>query len=251
MEFRILGPMQVCIDGSEVRIAGSRQRTVLAVLLLEANRVVSLDRLVAAVWDTAPPAGGRKLIRNAVSALRGQLAPLGPTIVTDDIGYRCGLGATRLDALAFAGHLQQGRRLAAARDLPGAAEAYRSALDLWRGRPLDGLSSPVIAAGAIRLAERWLTAYEEWINLELALGRHRDVIADLSTLVAEHPYRESLVGRLMLALSRAHRQADALVLYRRTRQCLVAELGVEPCADLRAIHEAILREATNVWPMTY
>jgi DNA-binding SARP family transcriptional activator len=236
--------MQVTLEGRDVRIPGDRQRKVLAMLLLEVNQVVGLDRLACAVWDSTPPAGARKLVRNAVSALRRELSYCGKDIVTTDTGYLLRLGPASLDMLAFAQHLDRGRALASAGDCHRAAAEYRSALSLWRGHPLDGLSGPMIAAGATHLAEQWLTSYEEWVDLELALRHHRQLVADLAALVTEYPYRESLVGRLMLALSRSGRQAEALELYRRTRQRLVTELGIEPCAELCQIHRTVLRNGS-------
>ncbi len=243
VEFGVLGPLLVCDGGREVHIAGARQRKVLALLLLESNLIVPLDRLVTALWDDTPPMYASKSVRNAVSALRTDLAAVGAgeLIVATDAGYGLRPAAASLDSQVFASHLDRGRALAAADEHERAAKEYRSALDLWRGRPLAGITGRVIDAAATRLAEQRLTAYEEWVDLELALRRHRELVADLGAVVAEHPFRESLVSRLMIALSRSGRQAKALEIFRRTRTRLVTELGVEPGPQLRGTHEAVLR----------
>lgn len=241
VRFEILGPVRVLVDGVPLRVAGSRQQKVLALLLLDANRIVPLDRLVAAVWDGREPAGARKLVRNAVSMLRSVLTGPDVEVRTEDIGYRLAVPDGRFDLPLFARSVDVGRRMAGGGDLVGAASAYQCGLRLWRGRALEGIDSMVIAAGAARLDEARLVAYEEWLDLELALGRHRDLIGELSAIVAEHPFREALVSRLMIALARSGRQAESLAVYRRARQRLAGELGLDPSPMLCAAHQAVLR----------
>jgi len=250
MRFRILGPLQIMVGGRELDLGRSREQRVLAALLLGANRVVSLERLVDAVWDDRPPETAGKLVRNCVSTLRQRLAePDRPDAIgTTPAGYVLRIAAGELDAEVFGQLVDQGRRSGAAGDLTAAVAALREALALWRGPALAGMSGRMVDAAAAALDEQRLTALEECLSYELSLGRDQELVAELSGLVAEHPLRERLRGQLMRALYRAGRRADALEVYRRGRQSLVDELGLEPGAELRELERAILADETDAEP---
>src|SRR5205814_3990177 len=220
MQFRILGPLQILVGGRELSLGRSREQRVLATLLLSANRVVPLDRLIDAVWDDRPPDTAGKLVRNCVSTLRHRLGPEDP-IGTAPAGYLLRVAPGTLDAEVFGQLTADGRRLAAAGDLAGAIGRLREALALWRGPALAGMTGGVIEAAAAMLDEQRLAALEECLTHELTLGRDQELVAELSALVAEYPLRERLRGQLMRALYRAGRRADALDVYRRGRHTLI------------------------------
>jgi DNA-binding SARP family transcriptional activator len=235
VEFRILGPLEVWHEGSPVPVRGSKQRALLAVLLLHANEVVSTDRLMDVLWGADPP--DATALRVRVSQLRKALGSRGE-IVTQAPGYllRVELGAVDLN------RFEQLVASAAGQEPEVAAERLREALALWRGRPLpefeyDDFAQPAIA----RLEELRLAAIEKRIDADLALGRHSEVIPELEALVKAHPLREASVRQLMLALYRAGRQADALALYRACRARFVEELGLEPTPALQELETSILR----------
>ncbi|WP_158566223.1 AfsR/SARP family transcriptional regulator [Micromonospora craterilacus] len=239
---QILGPLEVVVDGTPVPLGGRRNQMILAVLAAEANRVVLVDRLVDAVWDEQPPPTARSQIQICVSALRRSLSRAGApdVIATRPPGYLLRVETGHLDADVFDDLVTYARVLVDnSRDADAAVE-LRRALGLWRGPALGALPSRVLEATAGRLEERRLAATEELVRIELALGRHDDLIDELTALVAEHPLRERLHGHLMLALYRAGRQAEALGAYRRARALLVEELGIEPGGELRRLEKAIL-----------
>jgi DNA-binding SARP family transcriptional activator len=238
VEFRILGPLEaVGDDGTELPLGGTKQRAVLALLLLEAGRVVSTDRLVDALWSGEPPRTAATSLQNFVSQLRKSLGS--ETIVTRPPGYLIRLQPGELD-------LAQVRRLvdeARASDPPRRAELLREALALWRGEPLAELAYEPFAQIEIdRLEGLRLALEEERIEAELALGRHAELAGELEALVRAHPLRERLRGQLMLALYRSGRQAEALDAYRAARKALVEELGIEPSPLLQQLHASILRQ---------
>jgi DNA-binding SARP family transcriptional activator/tetratricopeptide (TPR) repeat protein len=231
MRYRILGPLSVTEDGQDVSITAGRDRVVLAVLLLRAGHVVSVAALVDAVWGTDPPATARGQLQTCVSRLRRVLPP--GAIDRDPAGYRIDVRAGELDAAEF------GRLVAAAREHRD-ADLFRRALGLWRGAALDGLDSSAVRQAATVLDDQHVAAIEDWADLELAAGRERDLVVELSALVDRFPLKERLRGQLMLALYRSGRQGDALAEYRRTRTMLTAELGVEPGRELQELQTAML-----------
>ena len=241
MRFRILGPLTV--SGAEV--TAGRERTVLAMLLLRPGALVPIGDLVDALWDDAPPATAKAQVQTAVSRLRRSLT--GTQIWTDRAGYGIRPARGDLDALLFADHVAQARGLAAA-DPDRARVLMRAALDLWRGRALDGVQSRLVRARAVALDEHYAVAVEEWADLELAVGRERAVVGDLTALVERFPLRERLRGQLMLALAAAGRQADALAEYARAGRLLIDELSIEPGVDLRRVHARILAGAPGPGP---
>lgn len=242
MECRVLGPVDVIIDGTPVSITSARQEIVLAVLLLEANRVVSVSRLVDALWDEAPPSTAKSQVQISVSALRRALAlrEYGPLIVTRPPGYLIEVPDEALDLRRFELLASSGMAAAAEQRTFEAARELRCALDLWRGPAAMGVDSRIVQAAATALNEQRLAVLEECIELELQLGRHRNLIGELGGLVAEHPLRERFRAQLMLALYRSSRQAEALEVYRDSREILMRELGLDPGAELQNLQDAIL-----------
>jgi DNA-binding SARP family transcriptional activator/Tfp pilus assembly protein PilF len=245
LDFAVLGPLEVRCGGQPLPVHGSRERAVLAVLLLESGSVVPVGRLVGAVWDDDPPGGAEKAVRNCVSSLRRRFAEAGAPaglIETVSAGYRLRLGNCDLDLHEFDRLVASGRGLAAAGEIGRAVAGLRAALALWRGPALAGVGGALIGAAAARLDERRMTAVEECIDLELALGRHRDVAAELRGYAAEWPLRERLAGQLMLALYRSGRQAEALDAFHRLAERLADDLGLGPSNEIARLHEAILRQ---------
>ena len=247
MEFRILGPLEVSDGGRRVQVEGRKQRTLLAVLLVHANEVVSADQLIDELWGEGPPPTAAKTLQAHVSRLRRSLNGDGRSkngegpLETRGQGYVLRVEPEQLDAERFQRLLDDGRR-SFARGEPGpAAEKVKEALALWRGPALADFAYESFALAEIgRLEELRLAASEERIEANLALGRHAEVVAELDALVARQPLRERLRGQLMVALYRSDRQAEALEVYRRGRQALAEELGLAPGQALQGLERQIL-----------
>jgi YVTN family beta-propeller protein len=246
-EFGILGPLEVSRSGCAVPLGGPRQRAVLALLLLEANRVVSLDRLAEDLWAGRPPDGWVTTVQIYVSHLRQALEPArargaaGEVLVTRGRGYLLRVDGERLDAARFEGDFAAGRAALETGRYAEAAGTLRTALGLWRGGVLADLADYAFTRPeAARLEDLRLAAAEARIDADLALGRHDALTAELEQLAAEHPVRERLHGQLMLALYRCGRQADALAAYGRVRDLLAGELGIDPGEPLQRLHASIL-----------
>jgi DNA-binding SARP family transcriptional activator/tetratricopeptide (TPR) repeat protein len=246
-KYAVLGPLRITgHDGEGLRLRGDRQRSLLAMLLFHANKQVSTERLVDALWPDVPPKSYASNLHTYVSRLRERLGPIDNT----GRGYRLRVAEDDLDLLVFRREAAMGR---ATRDPRAAAAHLRRALAQWRDQPLADLTVPQLDAEVARLeAERW-AVFEDCVEAELAAGRHADLIGELQGAVAEHPLRERLVGLLMTALRRSGRQVEALSVYRATRATLVDETGLEPGPDLREVHAAILRgdldEPAQTWPV--
>ncbi|MFF2745303.1 BTAD domain-containing putative transcriptional regulator [Kitasatospora sp. NPDC058048] len=245
MEFRILGSLEVWTgDGRRVPSEGSRQERLLAALLLNADSSVPVARLVDTVWEERPPATATRQVRNLAGVLRRRFAEADPAappvLLTDGRGYRITLTGHRLDARDFTDRLALARGKAAAGRTPEAVDGLRAALALWRGPALDGLAVDADAPGAVALDELRLTAWEECLDLELALGRHRAAVPELTALVADHPLRERFTGQLMRALHGSGRAPEGLAAYRRFADRLADELGLDPGPGLRALHLELL-----------
>src|SRR5262245_15764716 len=234
MEFRILGPLQVLDEGREVPLGGAKQRALLALLLLDPNRVVSRDRLIDELWHTDPPDTARTALQVYVSQLRKALGR--DLILTQPPGYLIRVSDGELDFHRFE------RLVATARteEPAQAALLLREGLALWRGAALAELGDSFARAERARLEEQRLAALEQRIEAELALGRHAELVPELEGLVREHWQRERLRGELMLALYRCGRQADALEVYRSGRRLLDEELGLKPDDELQRLEKAIL-----------
>jgi DNA-binding SARP family transcriptional activator len=226
VEFRILGPVDVLDEGQSVPLPAGKPLTLLRVLLLNRNRVVSAETLVDELWGEEPPETAMKALQGHISQLRKVLGA--ERLITKPPGYALRLEEGELDLDQFEQLARQGREHLAAGDAKAASRELESALSLWRG-PAPGLD------------DRRLAAVEDRIDSDLALGRHAQVVAELETLVTAHPLRERLRGQLMLALYRSGRQADALEQYRKTRETLVDQLGIEPSEELQELQRAILR----------
>jgi DNA-binding SARP family transcriptional activator len=246
LRFGVLGPLRVWRGETVLDLGPVQQRVVLAVLALQAGRPVGRQQMINAVWGDASPRNAVNLVQRHVSGLRRVLEPERPghapsgLLAWTEVGYQLTLPKRALDLDVFEGGLSRARAARAAGRLQEAAEALHSALGLWRGPVCDGLSSPFLDAQADRLDESRISVLEERIELDLAIGVHADLIAELRDLVAKHPLRERLYGLLMLALYRVGRQADALTVFRDARRHLDDELGVEPGAALQQLHQRIL-----------
>ena len=237
-QFGLLGPLSVSSDGTPVALGGQKRRALLAVLLLDANSVVSRDRLIDALWGEEPPATAPNTIQVYISQLRKLLPGM---LETAAPGYRLVIEPESVDLFEFVRLSEEGRAALGSGDGLGGAEILRAALALWRGAALADLAwEPFAQAEIVRLEELRLAVLEDRIDADLALGRHGQLIAELEQLVAEHPLRERLRAQLMLALYRSGRQADALALYQRARRTLVDELGLEPSESLKQLERAIL-----------
>ncbi|HEV8248706.1 MAG TPA: AfsR/SARP family transcriptional regulator, partial [Gaiellaceae bacterium] len=241
MEFRVLGPLEVSEGGRPVALGAPKQRALLAVLLLHANEVVSRERLIDELWGEAPPAHAAKLVQQYVSGLRKVLPAA--VLLTRAPGYLLRVEPGRLDLSEFERLLEDARTARAERRNERAADLYGHALSLWRGPALDDVALESFGAReADRLNDLRLAALVERIDLELELGPHAAVTAELELLVARHPYQERLRGQLMLALYRSGRQTEALAVYTETRRQLRDELGLEPSQELQRLERAILQQ---------
>jgi DNA-binding SARP family transcriptional activator len=241
LEFRLLGPLEVLDGDRPVRLGGPKQRAALAILLLSANRVVSVERLADDLYAGAPPVTAVTQVQRQVSELRKSLGA--EAIETRSPGYVLHVEPGQLDLERFERATHNAAQALEVADAQAAAEVLGSALSLWRGAPLADLAYESFAQTAIaRLEELRLAALEQRFEAELALGRHVAVLAGLEALVWDHPLREGLRGQLMLALYRAGRQAEALDVYRRTRETLVEEFGIEPSPSLHELERRILTQ---------
>ena len=242
LEIRVLGPTEVRRDGELVRFRGRRELALLALLAIEANRLVSTDRLIEDLWGSSAPEGALRTLRVYVSRVRQALGIAGELLVTQPTGYLLRTDPGAIDALHFEAQVKEGRRQATAGDHASAAATFRAALDLWRGRALADLADvPSAVAEAARLEEARLTALEGRIEADLACGRHGELVAELEALTRAHPLRERMWGQRITALYRAERQADALRVYQQLRSTLGEQLGIEPSAALQQLEGAVLR----------
>ena len=246
MEYLILGPLEVSDDGRAVALAAAKLRVLLGVFLLHPGEVLSRERLIDELWGESPPKTATKVLQMYVSHLRKALGK--DSIATHERGYLIRVEPDELDASRFRQLLAEARGLAD--DAPAdATERFGEALALWRGPVLVGIEFESFARNECeRLEELRLAAVEERIDCKLALGRHRDALAELEPIVAAHPLRERPRAQLMLALYGSGRQADALAVYREGRQLLVDELGLEPSDELRQLERRILDHDPTLLP---
>jgi DNA-binding SARP family transcriptional activator/pimeloyl-ACP methyl ester carboxylesterase len=247
IEFRILGQLEALDDGRPLALGPSKQRALLALLLLHANQVVSRDRLIEDLWGEQAPETAATALQGYVSQLRKLLDPHAregqARLLTRAPGYLLELDPEQLDLRRFERLARHGKRELAAGAAEAAATTLADALSLWRGPPLAEFSSaPFASAESLRLQELHVSTLEDRIEADLALARHDELIGELDALAAEHPFRERLHAQLMLALYRGGRQAEALEVYRETRHRLVDELGIEPGPALQQLQQAILRQ---------
>jgi YVTN family beta-propeller protein len=253
MEFRILGPVRALDDGRPIPLGGHRQRALLAVLLVHANEPLSADRLADELWGEAASAQAAKRLQVSIHRLRRTLeggrddGDSHSLLVTDAGGYVLRLEPAALDRDRFEDLVQEGRRALADGDPGRASQVLGEALGLWRGPPLADVAYESFAQPEIaRLQELQMSATEAHIDARLALGAGSELVPELEALIASHPLRERLHAQLMLALYRSGRQADALEVYRRAREMLHDELGLEPGTELRHLQQAILRHDPTI-----
>lgn len=246
VEFRVLGPVAALREGQPIRLGGERLRALLALLLLHANEPVSTDQLIEELFGGERSDASLGAVRVAISRLRRLLGngegEGDAVLVTRPRGYVLRAEVGQLDAALFERLLAEGRQLREAGDAPAAAARLREALSLWRGSPFADLTSlEFVQAEIRRLEELRLIALMERIDADLAAGDGAELVGELGALVADNPFQERLRGQLMLALYRGGRQADALELYRQTRELLRDELGLEPSRQLRKLERLILQ----------
>ena len=243
IEFRLLGPLEVVARGAVLPIGGPRRRAVLALLLLNANRAVSRERLTEGLWGESPPETVANSLQVAVHGLRKVLGS--ERIERRGDGYLLHVQPGELDLERFEGLVARAR----GQEPRAASTTFAEALDLWRGPPLtDGGGAPYASVETARLDDLRLAAVEGRIEADLASGGDEPLVPELEALIAEHPYRERLRRQLMLALYRVGRQAEALEVYQDARRVLVEELGIDPSPELQELERAILRQDPALMP---
>lgn len=242
IEFFLLGTLLVRKCDQTVPIRHGKERVVLATLLLNAGRVVTIDELAEAAWGAQPPRSAYVTLQNYVKRLRQELGPDGRTrIKTEPPGYGLTVDADEFDVLAFEALVHGARAAARLRWWRAMAERTRAALSLWRGEALADIRSDMLVTREVpRLVEMRMEATEMRIEADLRLGDHREVVPELRRLTDAHPLREHLYMLLMLALSGCGRRAEALAVYQRARRTLLTELGAEPGTELRDAHLRVL-----------
>lgn len=240
MEFKLLGPLEVGDGSTPIAIAGRKQRALLARLLLDANRTVATDRLVDDLWGESVPDSAQKMVQIYVSQLR-KILPDG-LLQTRPPGYAVAVEPASIDLVRFEQLRREGEAAHAAGNAELAARRFDEALSLWRGDALAEFQEPFAQAEASRLDELHLACIEARIAADLDRGRHAELVAELEPLLTRHPLREGLRAQQLLALYRSGRQSDALAAYRRFRDLLAAELGLEPSPRLKELERRILRQ---------
>lgn len=248
MQFGILGPLQARVGGALVSLGGPKQRALLAILLLNANRVVGRDRLIELVWGDEPPESAVNTLQVHVSQLRHALEPersrgaVSHVLQNRPSGYVLVVEPDQVDVERFLGLANTGREALSAAEHREAAMTLREALALWRGPALADVDAPFASAERMRLEDLRLAALEDRVKADLALGMHTEVIAELQSLTAQYPLRERLCGQLMLALYRSGRPVDASAAYHRLRQALDEAEGMEPGQGLQELLIQILNQ---------
>ena len=247
VEFHVLGPVEALVDGRPVPLPAAKPRALLAIMLLRRNRVVPVGELIDDLWGDEPPETAGKALQVYVSQLRKAIGP--ERVLTKPPGYSVRVEDGELDLDRFEELVREGRERLGVGDAKAAVRQLEQALGLWRGPALaEFRAEPFALAAGARLEEARLAAVEERIEADFALGRHTRLVPELEELVAQHPLRERLRGQRILALYRSGRQAEALEVYRRTRQTLVDELGIEPSPALQELERAILRQDPSLEP---
>jgi DNA-binding SARP family transcriptional activator len=246
LEFRILGPLEV-VDGQRpVQLGGPKQRATLALLLLAPNRVVSVGQLADALYSGSPPVTAVTQVQRQVSELRKAFGSTA-AIETRSPGYAIRLSSDQLDLSRFERLMEEANLARVEGDRRAEAKLLREALAVWRGPPLADLAYESFAQSSIeRLEEIRLVALERRFDADLSLGRHAELVAELDQLTGEHPVRERLHGQLMLALYRSGRQAEALEVYRKARETLLHEFGIDPSPALHELERAILNQEPSL-----
>ncbi|WP_329471261.1 AfsR/SARP family transcriptional regulator [Streptomyces sp. NBC_01723] len=245
LEFGVLGPLEVQMNGRGLTVGGPRQRAVLSALLLSFNQVVSFDSLIEKVWNGRPPSTARTQVAICIATLRKIFRTAGwdqETIVTATPGYMLSLAGHSLDSLRFEQLVARATELTVENRPAPAAEALRQALALWRGPALGGVYAPFAETEAARLDEQRMLAVEQHMALRLQLGEHQAVLGELQALVGACPLRDRLRYYLMLAQYRSGRRAEALSTFRDGMRHSIEEIGLELGTDLQTLHDSILRD---------
>jgi DNA-binding SARP family transcriptional activator len=241
--FGVLGSLETRTDAGPLTVAGPRRRSLLALLVVNANRVITVNRAIDGLWGDQAPASARAQVQALIHALRQHLSATAETsIETRPEGYTLVIDPEDIDLFVFERRAAAAREAVAGGRLEEAAGCYQRALDLWRGPALDGIDAPFVSVEAVRLDEERLLVTVERAEADLALGRPAEVVAKLASLVAAHPFREQLQAALMLALYRCGRRAEALEAYRGVRRAMVEELGLDPGRRLQELEQAMLRD---------
>ncbi|MFD8085225.1 BTAD domain-containing putative transcriptional regulator [Kitasatospora sp. NPDC059722] len=250
MQFGILGPLRVSGADGEITISGPRLRAVLALLLLRAGRTVTSDQLAEAVWDARASPNSRTALPSYVMRLRRTLGPeAGGRVVTRNGGYAIELDEGELDLFAFQDLCGRAQALVDSDDPNAAQRVLAEALGLWRGEPLaDVPDSAVLRREVEAMRSARLRAQHQHVDLQLRLGQHTALLSELPALAEAHPFDERLTARLMLALHRSGRRVEALEVYQASRRVLVGQLGIEPGAELRELHGAMLADDPSLLP---
>lgn len=254
MQFKLLGPLEIVNNDRSLPLSGNKQRATLGFLLLHANSVIATSRILKALWPVDMPATGRKMLQNAISALRGMLSingngPDSAVLLTHAPGYLLRVVPDRVDLSRFYSLVNSGRAALVTGSCEQAARTLRNALALWRGPVLaDLVESGVAWPELTAVHNARLAALEDCVEAEFASGRYGEVISELETWVETVPLRERLCGQLMRALYHCGRQADALGLYRRTRTKLIEELGLDPGRELQELERSILNHELVLEP---
>src|SRR3989440_4858094 len=236
LTIRVLGPFEVSADGIAVEVPTGRLRALLANLAMAAGEAVQVERLAAVAWDGDTPDNLRRTVQLYITRLR---ALLGKNLIhTKSAGYALLIPADQVDALRFLGLLEAA---ATESDWSRERKLLGEALALWRGNPFEGVySSRLEESEGLRLIERYLSAVERRLDLDIADGRAADIVAELAELAAEHPLRETLWVRWLVALADCNRQAEALARYEAVRSLLAEELGADPGPELQAAYTDLL-----------
>ncbi|GLZ29242.1 hypothetical protein Lesp02_14320 [Lentzea sp. NBRC 105346] len=245
MHVRILGPLELATDeGRSLTPRALKLRSLLALLSVNSERVVSADTLIDALWSGAPPRTAGTALQVYISKLRKHHEDLASDLQTKPPGYLFDLRSHQLDLRDFDSLMARARQAETSGLTEEAAELLQAALDLWTGPALaDMRSLPVLDSFARQLDERRMVAHERRFELELTLGRHNTIISELHGLISEHPMWENLHYLLMLSLYRSGRTAESLKIYNRARTTLVESLGMEPSLRVQQLHRAILARA--------
>lgn len=257
MEFGVLGPLQVIHAGRTLLVGGPQVRTLLAVLLVHANKPVATERLIHELWGDDPPPSARNIVQVHVNNLRNVLnrhcaRPATPEVLTQAPGYLLRVRQKEIDAWRFERLVEEGRTALADGPAEAASHTLREALALWRGRAFEGFASESFAQGeAARLEELRLAAIEDRIDADLAAARHVDLAGELRLLVADYPLRERFRAQLMRALYAVGRQAEALEAFRECARAFQKELAVEPGPMLQDLHRAILQQDPSLDAFEY
>jgi DNA-binding SARP family transcriptional activator len=243
VHFRILGSLELTASGKRIPIGAPKQRAILAALLLDAGKDVSINRLTRFIWDDQPPATAQTTLQSYIYRLRRLLRPLPVELKTTSSDcYRLNVGPDELDLWYFRRLVGAAREHACRGQLSESTAELRKSLAIWRGNALSGIPGETIRQEAALLEGERIAAYEELFTTEIKLGSHRQIIPELQKVVASHPFHESLSALLMLSLYASGRQVDALQHYGRIRRRLRDDLGIAPGQELQELHQRILEQ---------